>query len=242
MSPERPPGSRLQHLLAGLPAAFAAAPRPGRIDACPCCTPQAALDTLLRTPRERLGPDELTRYATSVLNTVGSPADLRYFTPRILRLLLTGELLLPDLEPFCGKLDRAAWRDWPEAPYLGELLDALWTDVLTGPEWWDAEAVLCALTAADPGSVDRRLAEWARLATPTAVERLHEFLLVGPGPRNAFWDRTSPSYRAFTAWLRGPVLLDAVADAFDRTEEPAHLEQLATVHDILGTLPYRPSM
>ncbi|MFD8754485.1 hypothetical protein ACFV0O_26370 [Kitasatospora sp. NPDC059577] len=226
----------LQNLVDGLPDAFAAAPRPTVIDACPCCTPQVAIDTLLRTPRERLGPEDLTRYAASVLNTVGSPADLRYFTPRILQLLLAGELTLPDLEPFCLKLARAGWSDWPEAPYLRQLLDALWSDVLTGPAWWDAEAVLCALAAADPAGTDGRLAAWERLATATAVDRLHEFLLDSGGrPRNAFWDRGGAAHLAFTAWLRGPALRRAVEEAIDRTDGSGPLEQLFTVHDVLVT-------
>ncbi|MFJ8622920.1 hypothetical protein ACIRD3_08730 [Kitasatospora sp. NPDC093550] len=233
----------LRNLITGLPDAFAAAPRPARVEGCPCCTSPAGPDALLRTPRERLGPEELAHYAGAVLDTVGSPADLRYFAPRILQLLLTGELACPELESFCLKLARASWQDWPEAPYLRRLFHALWQDVLgDGEEWWDAEAVLCAVAAADPATVEPALAEWARLATPTAVERLHEFLLhSGTEPRNAFWDRRAPGYRAFTDWLCDPVLLAAVEEAVHRTENPAHLEQLFTVHAVLETQRHRPA-
>ncbi|MFF2147691.1 hypothetical protein [Kitasatospora sp. NPDC058190] len=229
-------GATLRELINGLPEAFAAAPRPARIDACPCCTTRAEIDLLLRTPRERLGPDELMHYATSALNTVGSPADLRYFAPRILQLVLTGELTVPDLEVVGIKLAQAGWRDWPEAPYLRRLLDALWSDVLgNADEWWDAEAVVCALAGADP-DIGHRLAEWAHLATPTAVERLHEFVMTGGGkPRNAFWDKQGTPYRTFVDWLRGPDLRLAVEAAVLRTDDPVQLEQLSTVHDILTT-------
>ncbi|MFJ9772414.1 hypothetical protein ACIRVF_14400 [Kitasatospora sp. NPDC101157] len=229
-------GTALQHLIHGLPAAFATAPRPTGIDACPCCHPPDGIDTLLRTPRERLGPDELTRYATSALNTVGSPGDFRYFAPRILQLVLTGELSVPDLEVVGIKLAQAGWYDWPEAGYLRRLLAALWSDALhNAEEWWDAESVLCALAAADPDGTGDRLAEWARLATPTAVERLHEFALAGGlAPSNAFWDEQSAPYRAFAEWLRGPDLQLSVETAVFRTDDPAQLEQLFTVHDILA--------
>lgn len=229
-------GTALQDLVNGLPAAFATAPRPTGIDACPCCNAPAGIETLLRTPRERLGPDELTHYATSALSTVGSPGDFRYFAPRILQLVLTGELTVPDLEVVGLKLARAGWYDWPEAGYLRRLLDALWSDALhNAEEWWDAESVLCALAAADPDRTGDRLAEWARLATPTAVERLHELALAGGlEPSNAFWDKQSSAYRALAEWLHGPDLQLAVEAAVFRTDDPAQLEQLFTVHDILA--------
>ncbi|MFF9640976.1 hypothetical protein [Kitasatospora aureofaciens] len=67
-----------------------------------------------------------------------------------------------------------------------------------------------------------RLAEWARLATPTAVERLHELALAGGlEPSNAFWDKQSSAYRAFAAWLHGPDLQLAVETAVFRTDDPA---------------------
>ncbi|MER7845835.1 hypothetical protein ABTZ03_18015 [Kitasatospora sp. NPDC096077] len=233
-------GTPLQHLIHGLPAAFAAAPRPTALDACPCCTRPAELSVLLHTPRERLTADELTYYATSVLNTVGSPADFRYFAPRILQLALTTELTVPDLELVGNKLARAGWQEWPEAGYLRRLLDALWVDVLhNADEWWDAEAVLCALAAAGdraPAAFTGRLAEWELLVTPVAVERLYEFAVSGGlEPQNAFWDRQGAPYQAFVDWLRGPGLQLAVESAILRVDDPTQLEQLITVHDILTT-------
>lgn len=227
----------LRALLDGLPAAFSTAARPTGIDACPCCTSPAELDALLRTPREQLGPEELGHYAASALNTVGSPADLRYFTPRILQLVLTSELTWPDLELVGIKLAQAGWQDWPEAPYLRRLLDALWSDVLhNAEEWWDAEAVLCALAAADPDGTGDRLTEWARFATPVAVERLYEFALGGRlEPRDPFWDEQGAPCRAFAQWLRGADLQLAVEAAVLRIDDPTQLDQLFTVHGILAT-------
>ncbi|MEU4117919.1 hypothetical protein AB0F71_25940 [Kitasatospora sp. NPDC028055] len=226
----------LDRLLAGLPEAFSTAPRPSRIDGCPCCASRAGLDRLLRTPREQLTPGELGPYAASVLNTVGAPADLRYFLPRILQLVLTSELARPELPLVGRKLAQAGWQDWPEAPYLRRLLDALWLDVLhDAGQWWDADAVLCALGAADPDGTGGRLAEWARFADPVAVERLYEFALGGElEPRDAFWDEQGAAYRTFAAWLRGPELQLAVEAAFLRTDDPTQLDQLITVHDILA--------
>ncbi|MFE3873105.1 hypothetical protein ACFXPX_01755 [Kitasatospora sp. NPDC059146] len=150
-------GTALQHLVTGLPEAFSTAPRPSRIDACPCCASRAGLDRLLRTPRAQLTPEELGPYAASVLNTVGSPADLRYFAPRILQLVLTGELAWPDVPLVCRKLAQAGWQDWPEAPYLRRLLDALWPDVLhDARQCGDTEAVLSGLGAADPDGTGGR--------------------------------------------------------------------------------------
>ncbi|MER7752264.1 hypothetical protein [Kitasatospora sp. NPDC097643] len=244
-------GNALGDLIDGLVPAFAAAPRPTRIDACPCgnCGWQDTVETLLRTPLTRLGPDELGRYAFSVLNTVGSAEDLRYFAPRILHLSLTDELLLPDLELIADALARARWRSWPEAPYLHKLFDALWADVLHNTtEWWDAEAVLCALGAAEL-RIDGHLAAWARLDTPPAVERLHDLVrtrlhLSRDGllrPQNAYWQQDGPAYRTLLDWLNadGPhTAAAAVEAAFARataTTGPDLLEQLVAVHDVLTT-------
>ncbi|MFB7905786.1 hypothetical protein ACFC1T_05120 [Kitasatospora sp. NPDC056076] len=93
-----------------------------------------------------------------MLNTVGSPADLRYFAPRILQLVLTGELAWPDVPLVCRKLAQAGWQDWPEAPYLRRLLDALWPDVLhDARKCGDTEAVLSGLGAADPDGTGGRV-------------------------------------------------------------------------------------
>ncbi|WP_369184603.1 hypothetical protein [Streptomyces sp. Y1] len=223
----------LAELVQGLPAAFAAAPWPGRIDAC-CCR-EAVVGALLRVPRERLGPDELGVYGASVLNTMGAPADLRYFAPRLLQLSLSGELAYPELELICHKLARAGWRDWPEAAYLRRLFDALWAEVLaSADERRDADAVLCALAAAE-GCVDRRLAAWERLESPSAVARLYGLVTAtGLEPRNGYWWKDGPAYRAFAAWLRGDGLRAAVAEAVGRTDDELALERLFVLHDALA--------
>ncbi|MGA5823074.1 hypothetical protein ACPC54_35085 [Kitasatospora sp. NPDC094028] len=233
---------KLRDLVDGLPAAFAAAARPGRIDACPCdCRyGRVVVGTLLGTPRERLGPDELGVYGASVLSTMGAPDDLRYFAPRLLQLSLAQEFVHPDLESICHKLALAGWRDWPEAPYLRRVFDALWAEVLgAAGARWDAEAVLCALALAEggeEGGVDGRLAAWARLGTPGAVAHLYGLVTAnGPEPRNAYWREDDPAYRAFAAWLGGAGLRAAVQDAVARTDEESVLEQLLVLHDVLAS-------
>ncbi|MER7670841.1 hypothetical protein ABTY61_20560 [Kitasatospora sp. NPDC096128] len=89
---------------------------------------------------------------------------------------------------------------------------------------------------ADRDGTGDRLAEWARFATPAAVERLYEFALGGGlEPRNPFRDEQGAPCRAFAQWLRGADLQLAVEAAVLRIDDPTQLDQLFTVHGILAT-------
>src|SRR5258705_7533660 len=68
-------------VLADLDDAFALAPRPTRIESCPCCTTAEEITVLLSKPRKLLSANELQHYAASSMTTIGSAQDLRYFTP-----------------------------------------------------------------------------------------------------------------------------------------------------------------
>lgn len=159
----------LADVVAALDDAFAAAPRPTAIDACPCCIRAEEIAVLLNTPRRRLQADDLAGYGVDVMNTVGGAEDLRYFTPRLLELALAPDgMTWPDMELLFIKLGRANWWSWPEATILQELMDALWTDVLTHhPSWAGTGEVLCSLGSAQ-ASIAHRLHAWSH-ATPTGT-------------------------------------------------------------------------
>jgi hypothetical protein len=96
-------------VLADSDDAFALAPRPTRIECCPCCTTAEEIAVLLSMPRKLLSANELQHYAASSMTTIASAHDLRYFTPRILELCHTGEMIWPDIEIVYDDLRRADW-------------------------------------------------------------------------------------------------------------------------------------
>ncbi|MGW5312859.1 hypothetical protein ACWEQ0_23620 [Nocardia thailandica] len=226
--------------LAALDDAFAPVARPAVIDCCPHCGPPGAYAHLLARPRSQLSDEDLRAYTSAVLGTVGGPADLRYFAGRILRLLHTPGTVMPDIEPFHRRLREVGWSSRPQARAVTDVFDALWQDALiadrpTAP----VDALLCALGAAE-STLAPRLAAWAEASTDAAVRRLHDFVIggcrttaSGVEPRNAYRDRRSDTFAELVAWLGSGPALDAVAAAFDRTDDPSVLELLADLDGYL---------
>ncbi|ATL68366.1 hypothetical protein [Nocardia terpenica] len=225
--------------LAALDGAFGSVRPPVAIDCCPHCKKVDDYAAILDRPRRLLTGIELGDYAFGALDTVGSDVDLHYLTGRILQLLHGHDRRMPDIEVFYGKLRRAGWQSWPQAEAIGAVFDALWDDVLThDPAHERVDTLLCALGSAED-TIAPRLSRWAELDGEIAIRRLHEFVTQDCGqkeglllPRNAFWDRTSPTYQELVAWLNGPALR-AVTTAFDRNDDPDLLEVLADIHGLL---------
>ncbi|MFD0360007.1 hypothetical protein ACFQZZ_00900 [Nocardia sp. GCM10030253] len=232
-----------REVLAELDAAFARAPRPSRIDACSCCTTAEVVAVLLSTPRKLLSASDLQEYATSSMMTMGSAADLRYFTPRILELCHTGEMTWPDIEIVYDHMRRADWKSWPEAGIVAELMDALWADVLTEyPSNEDPAELLCALGSA-MGSVTAYLVSWSLLGTGAAIRNLRDFLVDDVAlrhgrlvPKNAFWDSNDYPYNEVARWLTDGGARQAVEQAFARTTDAELMELLVESHDVLGVV------
>ncbi|MFC8453057.1 hypothetical protein [Kitasatospora sp. NPDC057223] len=230
-------------MIAGLDDAFAAVPRPQAIAACPCgnCGWADDVGVLLGKPRARLTAGELMFYAGAVLNTVGGAQDFRYFAPRILGLVLSGEMSHPGIQLVFVKLREARWWSWPEAAFLAELFDAVWAEVLEGDDSADtAGSVLCALAGATD-SVAGRLAAWSVLGTPAGIRHLHDFA-VGEVhrsggrlvPRDAFWNADSAAYAEVVDWLNGGSALAAIEAAFERTVDDELLDLLVAAHEALS--------
>ncbi|WP_327145921.1 hypothetical protein [Nocardia sp. NBC_01327] len=188
--------------LEALDEAFGSVRPPAAIDCCADCGKTQDYAPLLTLPRHQLTGIELGKYTFRALNTVGSAADLHYLTGRILQLLHSHDSRMPDIEVFYDKLRRAGWQSWPQAQAIAAVFDALWHDLLTrDPSYECADTLVCALGLAED-TIAPRLSRWAKLDCKVAARRLHGFvtrdcrqkdgLLV---PRNAFWNRSSPTYR-----------------------------------------------
>lgn len=217
----------LPQVIAELPDRFADAPRPRAIDACDCCRPES-IAVLLQKPRAELTADELWSFAFRVLGTVGDAADLRYFAPRLLELALSDERTAIDVELVFGKLAQADWRDWPEAPVLRELADALWHDTLTRqPPRFEADTVLDALGRFDEPRVGAYLLEWSQLETTVAISQLLDLVQCRLHGR-----RVAPE---IADWLDGPAR-EAVRTAFDQATTEETLTLLADLDEHLDWL------
>lgn len=88
-------------------------PTPRTVDGCPCCITTAELHALVTVPLRALSAEVLESYASSVMLTVGSTEDLRYFWPRLVELSFRNELFT-DREIVFSKPRAAEWRTWSE--------------------------------------------------------------------------------------------------------------------------------
>lgn len=226
--------------LVALDEAFAPVDPPAAIEACPCCRDPADYTVLLSRSRHQLTGTDLGSYVFRALGTVGSAADLRYLTGRILQLLHTDDPHVPDMEVVYSKLRRAGWHSWPQADAIAEVLDALWRSVfataISGP---DIAVVVCSVGAAEH-TIAARLADWALLDSAPSVRNLHELVLRGCRleadrviPTNSYWDRGWVPFGELVDWLSNGPAMDAVVAAFDRTEDQDLLELLAETYGVL---------
>jgi hypothetical protein len=207
--------------VAGLYRAFAAVPKPVRLDYCDHCFLAEEEQALLAAvPLTELSGEALQPYAANVIFTVGGPDDYRYFLPRLLELVARGEFDWPDLEMVIGRLRFAQWDTWQagEQDAIREYLRALWHGTLR-EDGRDAGDVLCAIGNAEDDLTPYLDAWIAAMGTPAAREHLLVLLTGGRqqtksgGWRliNAFWDERAAQAGQVLAWLAGLELLDAVA-------------------------------
>ena len=226
--------------------AFAQVAKPGQIDACPHCHSRAESAALLGPRLRELDADVLGRYATSAMHTVGTAEDYRYFAPRLLELVVTGQYHGWFTETVFDRLGAARWTAWPE-PQRGAVaavLDAFWDASLArSPALYPVDEVLCGLGCARP---DLRpcLDRWtAALDGGAAALHLAEFLddnvavlLKRGGTRlsNAFWNPAAVP--RVVGWLRSPGLRAAVEAAFHRAVGGPALEALDRAEHYLGLL------
>ncbi|QVQ54143.1 hypothetical protein J4H86_10870 [Spiractinospora alimapuensis] len=234
-------------------AAFSDVPRPSGIESCPCCCTEAEVAALLM-PRGvgDLSADVLRPYVVHVLATVGGVTDFQYFLPRILEIACRESFQWPDLEVVTGRLWDAEWLTaWPahRRDAVRTVLWAVWRRILSSPPTGptpdlapdvDVDTALTAISRAEDDLtpyLDHWTEEIAGGRSRFATACLREFLLhhlrpseEGWLPTNAFW---TSGFGGLHAWLGGDDLRAAVATAFDATEDPILLEDLAVIDGLL---------
>ena len=189
---------------------FAGVVRPTTVGGCPCCTDDAETCALLARPLRDLSADDLDRYAWKAVTTMGTTADLTYFFPRLLELLVN-DTLGAETEAVLAKLEYV-YDTWP--PPHQHSVDALLETVLLSALTRDlADAWICgaalgttdaaarlsaALAAPDTTS---GLARWAQRNTDAAGQ---------PEFRNAYFSDEDPGAIVLSAWLGRSDIRDAL--------------------------------
>lgn len=172
----------LAQAVENLYVAFAGVPKPTGIDACPCCLDEDEIRVVLQAPLRDLSADELQSYAASVLYTVGSWDDFRYFLPRLLELASQGALIWPDAELMVKRVSYGL----AQGNTLGDAEQAALDSFLC--EWWHgtlaqapddvalpAEIVLAAVLSAGY-DLNGLLRSWKEHPNPNAVWHLAKFI------------------------------------------------------------------
>jgi hypothetical protein len=223
-------------------ATFAHVPKPTTIEGCSHCWYPSEDEALLApVPLRDLPADTLRPYLASVLSTIGSEADFRYFLPRLLEIACTTGFNFPELDHVISRMAIAGCADWvpEERQAIRALEDLLWTRTLaTYPSDVSADDLLFAI-----GMVERDLGpfldEWAAsLRQAAAVAHLDELyryapsLLVTVLASPTVYLVTEPMEQILR-WSIGADVRQAVADAVDFADSEEALQVLAGIDHYL---------
>jgi len=199
--------------------AFSLNENPKSIDACTCCMSANDICTLLSKPLKQVTADQLSGYASSVLLTVGSERDLRYFFPRILEISIQDSSWWPDRAVVLGKLPLANWNNWPvkeKVAITTAVAAAFESDISNSKDAaWDVDSWICglALAGADLQPFFTLLEDPTREELVLEYYELNSEQLAKGKLGNAFWDKTSKASAPVVAWFHSPRVQAIVARA-----------------------------
>lgn len=193
-------------------AAFAAVPKPKKIDGCRCCIDDKEVWTLLSKPLRSLSVNELSSYADSALLTVGSPEDYRYFLPRILEFHARVPGWWPDIEVIGRRMTLAGWQQWPEAErtalavFFRVRIETLMAENKTG----DLDAILCgaALAGLPPAPLLDLIASSSD--TVLALYTHNADALLRRTLANAFWEDDPAAAQPIVDWFFSDEITTAI--------------------------------
>ena len=196
---------------------FEAVPKPQHVDGCPCCTSDGEFRKLLTKPLRELTSDELGKYASKALTTVGTEEDFHYFVPRILEIAATDQGWWPDPAVVLGKMQTANWKSWP-AEQIAAVRAFLWSTFLRVLEQEDCGSCVDDwICAAGRGEEDLSpyLAELER--QPAKLVRFYERnseSLLKERLSNPFWADATKSRETIVKWFRSPRVVQIINQAY----------------------------
>ncbi|HTD68426.1 MAG TPA: hypothetical protein VK846_18025 [Candidatus Limnocylindria bacterium] len=194
-------------------AAFKTVPKPRHVEGCPCCTSEGEFRHLLAKPLRDVSPDELGRYASKALTTVGTEDDFHYFIPRILEVSATECGWWPEPAIVLGKMQMADWQSWP-SEQVSAVRAFLWVNFLRVLEQEDCGSDLDDwICAVGRGGEDLSpyLAQLERQPVKLVLlyEDNSESLLKGR-LSNPFWEGAASAEEAVVKWFRSSDVVEVI--------------------------------
>jgi len=193
--------------------AFSDIEKPSVVDGCPCCMTAEEYEVLTAKSLRELSTDDLGRYASDALYTMGSEDDYVYFLPRILELTVendTSWITSPEIT--AEKLQMAGFERWSAGKQAAT--KQLWLAVIRDLATRETDPELVGFTAYD-------IDDWLCAATliPIPVSPFTEFLEAFPDIvpelynqnfktlfqgrlNNPFLDEPSDGQTEIANWLR----------------------------------------
>jgi hypothetical protein len=197
--------------------AFEDVPKPHHVSGCPCCTSEGEFDVLLAKPIRKISPDELTRYASKALTTVGTAEDIHYFPPRILEICATESGWWPDSPIVFGKMQMAGWKNWPEKQ-VSAIREYVWEAFLRLLEREESSSEIddwiCGLGKAEE-DLSPYLAELERQPSKLVAyyEQNSQSLLKGR-LSNSFWDEATSARQVVVNWFQSKKVMEIISGAY----------------------------
>ena len=201
-------------------AAFKAVPKPHHVEGCPCCTSEGEFRNLLTKALREITPDELGRYASKALTTVGTEDDFHYFIPRILEVSATEFGWWPDPAIVLGTMQTANWKSWP-SEQVSAVRAFLWANFLCVMEKEDCgsniDDWICAVGRSGE-DLSPYLAELER--QPVKLVQFYEEnseSLLKERLSNPFWDGADSAKEAVVKWFRSPNVVEIINKTYGMT-------------------------
>ena len=208
--------SQLQDAIEGLYAAFAKVRKPRHIEACPCCQSSEEIAILLSKEVRSISADEISRYASSAIWTVGTSADYLYFLPRILEIHSFYPDFIPIPESTAGQICRTSLQDWP-APRLQALenyVRQILNNALSPNSHHRIDSWMCAASILGfdirvhlnaIGRMRPAVLVYFNANASTLPERLLS---------NSYWHLPNESHDVIVDWFYSPPIKKLVFDAY----------------------------
>jgi hypothetical protein len=198
-------------------AAFKAVPKPYHVEGCPCCTSEDEFRKLLTKPLRDITPDELSRYASKALTTVGTEEDFHYFIPRILEVCATEFGWWPEPAIVLGKMQMAGWKNWPREE-VSAVRAFLWQTFLRvlehGDDGTDVDEWICAVGRAEEDlspyfvELERRPSKLVQFYEQNSQSLLKARL------SNPFWDDAELAKEMVVKWFHSPKVVQIINETY----------------------------
>lgn len=211
----------LRQAIGSLYEAFKEVPKPGSIEACPCCVDEKEVCVLLSKQLRELSPDDLSPYAAAAFLTVGDVPDYLYFLPRILDISSTNDFWYPDPEVTGRAIRNTVPGTWPgrRLQALDGFLHALIAQFLHRDDSGaDIDAWICAI-----GRMGLDVGPFLAQVEQSPAHVLAYYLenakrLIDRRLGNPFWERPNAAHDQIVDWFGSEAVGDILLAAYGQVK------------------------